>query len=331
MLIPAPPFPALSANGDWLAVVHAYQLTLLHAPTGALSTCTLPFFGNRAVFSPSGARLAVTGSESLALFQNQGELRRLAAITPPAGLFSLALSEDGLLVGTARFSDARTTLCAWRGDALTAASPAGGYPLGAVAAYRVMLNAAENRVLLTGSTGPGAYSGGARRFVGLIALQPDSITVLWKGEGLPFEPDGYLYPLVGGRFAAYRRDLLAIASLHGSGSAGAALSAKVDAQYALAELETVALAPDGTHAAWMWGSNPDQPVHVRVARLADGAIVNEGSLPGSGAFPAIAVNATGRVTLAYSHIPDQLTLWTLADGRFEKHFDQAVPNFRAPA
>ncbi|MGH2387425.1 MAG: hypothetical protein ACRDIE_04415, partial [Chloroflexota bacterium] len=166
----------------------------------------------------------------------------------------------------------------------------------------------NNRVLLAGLAGQGAMSGAGERFVRLMNLADGEAHTLWEGADSPLgEPNGYLFPLAGGRLGMYDRDRLLI--IDPAGNAGTILE-----EHVLANLEIVVSSADGTHIAWMWSAPDDEGYQIRTARLEDGAIIETGIIEQVGRFPALAVTNTGQPVLAYGEPRNRLLAWTVIDG-----------------
>ncbi len=324
MRIPNPPYPSVSADGQCVAALNRQALTLIRVDAGAAETLSLPFRGISVAFSPSAAQAAVSGSGQIALFNVRPAWALCGQAPTPAPLFRQALGEGGVVVGAAKFGETQTNLCVWRGAQLQPAFSGEGYALGSVAPYALRLNRHNDRVLVAGASGRGAYSGGGRRFAGLVQLGQDRIDVVWKGAGLPVEPDGYLYPLAEDRLGLYQRNELRVVALR---TAADEVAVESVARYAFADLETVVASPDGNHVAWIWGTGPGSLTRVRAARLSDGTVVDEGRLENVGYFPAIAVNDVGRVTLVYSEPPDRLFVLTLEQGQFVRRAAVTIPDW----
>lgn len=324
MRIPTPPFPILSANGEYIAVPNQHELTLIKVEDGAANTNQLPFHVFNVAFSPSATQAVVSGSEQIVFFKPQPAFTPGAKATIPAPLFRMTLGENGVLVGAAKFNDSKTNLCVWHGEQLQPAFSGEGYALGSVAPYHLRLNRPGTRVLVAGASGRGAYSGEAKRFVGLVNLSQDHIDVVWKGEGVPFQPNGFLYPLAEDRLGIYQRDELAIMSLKVEANSA---SVEEITRYPFTNLETLVVSPAGNYVAWIWGTGPDATSHVQVAQLSDGKIVDEGTIDNLSYFPSIAVNNAGRVTLAYSEKPNRVLALTLENGQFTQRAMVEIPNY----
>lgn len=328
MRIPTPPAFYLSQNGQFAASVYGSALTLVDTAAGSSTTEQLPFEGLNLVFSPEATLLAVASIEQVALFQVRPAFKLLATATIPAPLFRMALAENKLLIGAAKFGDSKTTLCLWRGDKLHPGFSGEGHFLGSVAPFQMKLDPANDRLLIAGASGRGAYNGGAKRFVGMVALEEASIAVIWKGQGLPFEPDGVLYPLGQGRLAIYNRDELQLLSLKVSKSES---EVEIYKKYNFSNLETVVVSPDGKYIAWLAGTGPDTPSQLQVARLDDGELAGEAKLPGVGYFPSLAVNNTGNVTLCFSEKPNLVRVFSLENqtGRFSEQATIEIESYDA--
>lgn len=324
MQIPTPPFPILSANGEFIAVPNQQELTLIEVASGTATTRQLPFHISSVAFSPSAKQAVASGSKQILAFAPQSAFTLGSVAAIPAPLFRMTLADDGVLVGAAKFSDAKTNLCVWHGPQLTPAFSGEGYPLGSVAPYHLRLDSQSKRVLVAGASGRSAYSGGAKLFAGLVNLSPEHIAVVWKGDNLPFQPHGFLYPLADDTLGIYQRNQLVIVALKVEGNSTAVAEV---AHYAFTDLETVVASPDGNYVAWLWGSHPNAASHIRVGKLSDGTIVDEATIEALDYFPSIAVNNAGRVTLTYSQKPNQVLASTLENGQFSQRAVVAIPNY----
>lgn len=324
MIIPTPPFPILSPNGDFIAVPNQRELTLIEVASKSATTHQLSFHISNVAFSPSSALAVLCGSQRIISFRPKPTFTPIAEATIPAPLFRMSLGANDVLIGAAKFSDNKTNLCVWHGDQLEPAFSGEGFPLGSVAPYYLYFNSQNNRVLLAGASGRNPYSGEAKPFAGMLNLNSDSIQVVWKGADLPFQPNGFLYPLLNDSLGIYQRDQLAILALNVDGTT---TSVNQTALYPFTNLETVVASPDGNYAAWFWGNNPDAPSHIRVAKLSDGTVVDEATINSLNYFPSIAVNNSGRVTLTYSQRPNQVIALTLENGKVSPPTIVAIPNY----
>jgi hypothetical protein len=294
---------AVCANGTWV--------DLLDLQTGAATTLRLSHETTIVALSPTAAFLVVAGYDRLSCFACRPATTSLIADIPLEGrLFRLAVGDDGLVVGAAATDDA-ATLHAWRGDTLTPLLPPEGQNLGRIAPYTLLLDSATGGVLLAGLAGQGAMSGAGERFVRLVYLADGRARMLWEGAGSPLgEPNGYLFPLAGGRLGIHDRERLLVIDPTVDGErAGSILE-----EHRFGDLETVVSSPDGTHIAWLWSAPDDEGYQVRTARLGEGTIVEAAGIERVGRFPALAVSNEGRPVLAYGERGNRLLVWTVVDG-----------------
>jgi hypothetical protein len=294
---------AVCANGTWV--------DLLDLQTGVATTLRLKHETTIVALSPTAGFLAVAGYERLSCFACLPSTASLIADIPIEGrLFRLAVGDDGLVVGAAATDDA-AALYAWRGDALMPLLPHEGENLGQVVPYTLLLDSATGGVLLAGLAGQGALSGAGERFVRLVYLADGRARVLWEGAGSPLgEPNGYLFPLAGGRLGIHDRERLLVIDP----AVDAERVGRIREEQRFGDLETVVSSPDGTHIAWLWSGPDDEGYQVRTARLGEGTIVEAAGIERVGRFPALAVTNAGRPVLAYGERGNRLLAWTVIDG-----------------
>jgi hypothetical protein len=136
------------------------------------------------------------------------------------------------------------------------------------------------------------------------------------------------FPLVQGRVGLYTRQLLLAINAEGAGWATRRVRL-----YPFEGLETVAVSPEGGHLAWLGPASTTrddrQPLRaarrrLRVARLADGAIVRDVIPAHLGSAPALGVDDAGRATLAFGQPPERVLVLSVADGPPEQRAEVAL-------
>ena len=245
-----------------------------------------------AALTADGALLVVANRDTLALYETDSGAERWRAPLP-APPVRLALSATAVAAALLTSADT-TTLASWSTDRPEPPRLLHG---GQYAALHLALDA-TGRLLVSGLTGPRAAAGVGAPLRQL--LHPDRDLPLWEQSALPFEPDHVLLNSAGHLLAHTRRQLTLV---------GREAPLLLDA-----DLETVAVSPNGHFAAWFWGRGPTALARVRVARLADGAPVSQASTFDLGAFPTLAVDDRGWATLACGRRPDRVHLLRLPPG-----------------
>jgi hypothetical protein len=190
--------------------------------------------------------------------------------------------------------------------------------MGALAVYRLHVDETRGRILVAGVTGAQALSGEGKPFTGIFGLAPD-YPLLWKGEGLPFQPHGYLYPLHKGALAITQRDRLARLTLNNLPDVQV-----VDDHAFATPLERVALSPDGAMLAWMWAGEGDE-MFLRAADVQSETPIVGVAFALNGNFPALAVDDDGTATVVAGARPDQMRIVVAAPGREAQMRSVAVP------
>lgn len=316
MRIPAPPAPWISPDGSLIATLYDRSVTFIDGRAGSLvGDLTLGHAASNLAWSPSSSRCAVAGDGQLTLVRAGSEPEVLVAAGAAGVLWRLALSEDPLLVvAVARTSEQEATLWAWSGEGLEPVL--GPESLGATAPYSLLLDGPRRLALLGGRKGRGGFSGGGERFTGLVRLGERSIELLWKGEGLPFDPDGYLFPLAGGRLAVHGGDELVVLELADDGLGGAREVFRAP----LVGAEAVVASPGKTLFAWRSDGA------VRVARADTADVVAVVRMPEDlGSFPVLAVDDDGCLTAAASSRPNIVHVFGSDGDQLMLRDDVAVP------
>ncbi len=320
MRLPNAPAPILSPSGAQAAVVQDNVLALIDTATGARRDIALPAHGSGVAFAPDDARLAVAAGNAVALLRVGASALAQVRAALPGALFRWVLGRE-VLVAVLRSGERESVLCAWRvgdDDSLTPLGPPDGLALGALAVYHMALDEARGRVLLGGVRGRGAYSGDGTPFTGSVGLTPD-LPVLWKGEGLPFTPHAYLYPLEDGDLVITQRDRMARLSLNALPDVEV-----VDERAFDTPLERVALSPNGRLLAWMWAGEGDA-MNLHVAHVAGLQPVASGRFTLAGNFPALAVDDAGTATIVAGARPDQMLVVRISAGQGVRTQSVTVP------
>ena len=266
-----------------------------------------------------GSRCVVGGPEGVSVVQLDPVPGRLSTVAVEHPVWRLAVGGDPfLVVAVERVDEHQTALAAWRGDDLTTWSPA--QPLGTTAAFTVEVDAPRERVVLGGRRGKGGFDGRGDRFSGALRLSDNGVTRIWNGEGLPFAPDGYLYPLEEGRLGVYGRDELVVLDLPDDDGE----PSHIVGRSPLAGAVGVAMSPGGKYLAWQREATitvcprgdttdlrtiqmPDQPVDV-------------------GEFLSLAVDDGGLVTVAAGAHPGRIRIFTADDGELTFRGEVTVPH-----
>lgn len=304
MRYPHAPAPLLSPDGAFAGVSFADALAIVDTSSGALTDVTLPATDGAAVaFSTDGKRIALHVGGRIAVTSTVAPKRRDAESVECRGAIYRAALGKRLLVAAIRTGEYSMNLGAWRvdGDTLEPLGAAEGLALGASAVYHLHLDEANGRVLLGGISGRGAFSGDGDPFTGIVELTPD-LPLIWKGEGLPFRPEGYLYPLAQGQLAITQRNRLAHLDL----SALPVVDLLSDTVWDT-PLERVAISPNGKHFAWMWAEEGDG-VRLRVARFGMDGSTSDVRFQLGGNFPALAVDDEGVATAVVGQRPNLLKI-----------------------
>jgi hypothetical protein len=328
MRIEPSPQAVLSGNGYLAAIVQATKVILIETRTGSTRDLILPHEGTLVAFDPQASLMAVSGDRQLSLFQSVDNPQLLSTSPIAAWLDRLAVGEDGLVVGVARFDDRETSqLFAWRGPQLRPLFAETGQSLGPVALDGLLVDGPANRALYWGLQSnemgfEAAFYGEGQPFVRLVSLEAEgSLRQLWAGEDAPAEPNGFLLPLAGGQLGAYSRETLVVFAPE----VGATGSWQPIRRYDWGDLETVAASPNGVYLAWLWSSWDGQRDHhhLRVAAL-QGNLIDEVIFEILGDFPALAVDNHGQATLVFSADKSRVIALTLEQGRLIKRADIAV-------
>jgi hypothetical protein len=328
MRIEPSPQAVLSGNGYLAAIVQATKVTLIQTRTGSTHDLTLPHEGTLVAFDPQASLMAVSGDRQLSLFQSVDTPHLLSTSPIAAWLDRLAVGEDGLVVGVARFDDRESSqLLAWRGPQLRPLFAEMGQSLGPVALDGLLVDGPANRVLYWGLQPnemgfEAAFYGAGQPFVRLISLEVETpLRQLWAGEGAPAESNGFLLPLAGGQLGTYSRETLVVFAP----AAESVGSWQPIRRYDWGDLETVAASPNGAFLAWLWSSWDGQRDHhhLRVADL-EGNLIDEVTFEVLGEFPALAVDNQGQATLVFSADKSRIIALTLEQGRLVKRADITV-------
>lgn len=315
---PLPPFVRLSQDGH-TAIYHTdNKLHLLHVTDGTVSTLPLPHEAKIMALSPHATLGAIAGYTQLSLFRLTPTVEWLATVNTPAALYRLAVGDNHLVVGTPAFNEAQSTLCIWRWARLIPSFIENGAVLGELAPYHLRLDEENNRILLWGLAGRGAFSGGGDPFVRLFNITEDDLQLQWSGEHMPFKRRGFLFPLLEGQFGIYNREKLVLMPQDINPSQ----AVQPSAEYNFGDLETVAASPQGSYLAWYW--NEDGLYHIRTARLDTGAIIKEAIFDNLGYFPALAVDDMGHTTLAFSEKPNRILIFTVEAGQLVQQVDISI-------
>ena len=316
MRIPSPPAPWMSASGSLIATLYDRSVTFIDGRSGSrIGEITLGHAASSMAWSPVSSLCAVGGNDRLTLVRAGSEPEVLGSAGAGGAPWRLAVGEDPLLVAAvARVSEHESTLCAWRGERLEPL--VGPEPLGATAVFSLVLDAPRGRALLGGRRGRGGFSGGGERFTGVVRLGDRSIELVWKGVGLPFDPDGYLFPLEGGRLGVHSRDELVVLELPDDASGGARQVFRA----AVAGAEAIVTSPRRTLIAWPAGGV------VQVARADTAEVVASLRMPEDiGSFLVLAVDDDGRVTAAGGSRPNIVHVFGSDGDQLALLGDVAVP------
>lgn len=314
-MIPTPPFTVLSTDGRLAAAEQGGQIQLIDVQAGAGRPLELPHGAQIYALSPLATYLAAADDETLTLLTTAAPDRPAATIALAEPLFRLAVGDGGLVVGVSADEEGGTgTLYAWRdGQALPWLG--GGHDLGELTAFELHLAEEWHRLLICGVAGPGSYYGEGDPAVRLFEIDDQGISELWDGAGLPVaEPNGCLLPLATGNFGVYDGHQLAILSPDQPRAAIATPVETLD----LGDLETVVASPDGRFVAWFFSDDSDleTPFRLKVARLADGQLLDACTFSELGQFPALAVDNDGAATLIAGEMPAAVAISRLSQGEY---------------
>lgn len=320
MRLPSAPAPVLSPSGHYAAVIQDDVVAIVKTATGRRTDVALPAEAHAAAFAPDDGHIALSAGSEVGLLSLHAPKWPEAGATEPAGsVFRLALGK-GYLVAVLRNGARTMRLCAWRveDDGLIPLGDPAGLDMGALAVYHLHVDEARGRILVAGLTGAQALAGDGKPFTGIFGLATD-FPLLWKGEGLPFRPHGYLYPLADGVLGITNRDTLAVVSLD------ALPQAKVmHTTVWPTPLERTALSPDGRRLAWMWAGDENE-MSLNVGTPSDPAPAEEAHFTLDGNFPALAVDNAGLATLVAGARPDQMLIVSAAPGRDVETQSVTVP------
>jgi hypothetical protein len=306
----------MNADGSLIATLYGSSVTFIDGRAGTLlGDIKLDHAATNMAWSRSSPLLVVSGDDRLTLVRAGSDPEVIRSAGAAGALWRLALSEQPLLVvAVARTSEHESALSAWHGEGLEPLL--GPEPLGATAAFSLLVDPSRRLALLAGRKGRGGFSAGGDRFTGLVRFGEGSIQLLWKGEGLPFDPDGYLFPLAAGRLGVHSRDELVVLELPDdpSGTAQEVFRAR------LPEAEAVVASPARTLLAWRTDGA------VRVARADTAEVVAEVAAPTDiGSFPALAVDDDGAVTATASDRPNIVHVFGSDGDRLALRGDVVVP------
>ncbi len=305
MRLPHAPVPTLSPTGHLVATAYAGTLGLVHTGDLTRRDVQVPEDGSAVAFAANDQRVAIHADGRLAVTEvGASKWRAAGSVEYRGAIFRAALGEK-VLVAAIRTGEHAMNLGAWRvdGDRLEPLGAAEGLALGASAVHHLHLDEANGRVLIGGISGRGAFSGDGTPFTGIVELTPD-LPLIWKGDGLPFRPEGYLYPLAQGHLAITQRNRFAQVDLSDLPVVRVLSDVEWDTP-----LERVALSPNGKQIAWMWAGDESE-MHLRVARLGESGPDSELSSGAhfelAGNFPALAVDDDGVATAVAGQRPNQL-------------------------
>jgi hypothetical protein len=314
-----PPLPVISGNGKLVACLFNTNLYIINSIDVSLAAVELPHEGRLTAISPHADLIGVAGYGQVSLFEGRSPFSLLATADTPAPLFRLAVGDGGLVAGVVDIDRQMSTLCVWRGEKLSPSFAGKGEPLGEAAPYGLQMDASRNRIVVWGLSGSGAFSGTGEWFVRLMSFAESGLKTIWRGADVPFVPEGCLLPLENGALGIYDRETLALLSI----SPNAEPQLRMSESGIFSDMETVVASPDGTHMAWFyttWDGEQDH-YHIRVVQVSDRSVVGEASPESLGWFPAMAVDDSGRVTIASSEHPDHIVVETLEAGQLIKKAD----------
>lgn len=286
------------------AVAYNGILALVDTATGTRTDVTLPDSNGSAIaFSADDARVALHNGGRIAVTSTAHAAWNEATSVEARGSVYRAALGKKVLVAAIRSGEHTMNLGAWRidGDTLAPIGAVAGLELGASAVYHLHLDETNNRVLLGGVSGRGAFSGDGKPFTGIVELTGD-LPLVWKGDGLPFRPYAYLYPLEDGQLVITQNDRFARIDLSQLPEVDVAADVEWEPP-----LERVALSPNGTIMAWTWAQQGDK-MRLRTARAGETDPLTEASFALDGNFPALAVDDDGVATVVAGQRPDQLLI-----------------------
>lgn len=299
MRLPHAPAPLLSPTGRLAAASYGRTLGLVHTGDLTRRDLEVPDGGRAVAFAADDQRVALLADGRLAVTNMRApKWDETASVACPGAIYRAALGKK-VLVAAIRTGDHTMNLGAWRISeaGLEPMGAAEGLALGASAIYHLHLDEANDRVLLGGISGRGAFEGDGKPFTGIVELSSD-LPLIWKGGGLPFRPEAYLYPLDGGQLAIAQRNRLARIDL--SGLPNVKVVSDVEWE---TPLERVALSPDGKTIAWMWAEEGDV-MQLRTAKASNGKTLSKAQFELAGNFPALAVDDDGVATAVAGQRPD---------------------------
>lgn len=314
MRFPPAPAPLLACDGALASAAYGGVIAIVDTRSGKRTDAQLADSAASAIaFAAGNARVVLHANGRVALASTAAPAWSEEGSAECRGAVYRAVLGKEFLVAAIRTDETTMNLGVWRlsGEALAPLGPAEGLALGASAVHHLYLDEANGRVLLGGVSGRGAFSGEGKPFSAIVGLTPD-LPLIWKGDGLPFRPESYLYPLAGGELAIAQRNRLARIDL----KALPAIELLSDVAWET-PLERTALSPSGEIIAWMWAEEGDA-MQLRTAKLSDGKTLSRAHFALAGNFPALGVDDDGVATVVAGQRPDQMLVVRVeADGRVE--------------
>ncbi len=306
----------MSADGRLVAATSGTAVAIVDGHRGDLVTeLDVGHDASVLAWAPRASCCVVAGEGRLSLLAMSPVPALVATVDAPPRTVRLVVSDDPFaVVGVSAVSDDETALFGWRGRALEAwFEPA---LLGATAPFHLSLDASRSRAVLAGRRGRGAADGRGEIFTGLVGLGDCRMTVIWKGEGVPFEPDGTLYPMEHGRLGVYVRSELAVLDLPERVGGVATVKRRIP----LVGAEGAVASPGATYVGWIAGQR------LRVVRAADGSMTADVAVPERlGSFACLAISDGGAVTVAACEKPDRVRLFGSQGGELRLRGEVIVP------
>ena len=300
---PVPPYAVLSQDGKRAAYASGKRLLVIDTAAGQSRIEQLPHEATTLALTPDGSSLAAANYDVLSLFHLSDQLEQLGQTAIPAKPYRLVTAANGTTAAAFVYNDEEGVIALWRGANLTPVLGAEGHSLGAVLPDFIGLDAINERLLVWGQQGAGAFGGTGNAYVRLFDFSGHQLSELWTGAELTFVPNGFVLPLARGTVGAYDREQITLFDPPTFGRAAAT--------YALRELEKVVSSPNGEWMAWLWNTSvgSDSTYFLASAQLSAPSAVHVLSFKQMGAFEQFAIADDGQITLLYGKEPNTLLVF----------------------
>ncbi len=300
---PVPPYAVLSQDGKRAVYARGTRLLVIDTATGQSRIEQLPHEATTLALTPDGGSLAAANYNVLSLFRLGDQLEQLGQTAIPAKPYRLVTAANGTTAAAFVYNDEEGVIALWRGPTLTPVLGAEGHSLGAVLPDFIGLDAVNERLLVWGQQGAGAFGGTGDAYLRLFDFSGQQLREVWTGAELTFAPNGFVLPLAGGAVGAYDREQISIFEPPTLGRAAAT--------YAVRELEKVVSSPNGARIAWLWNTSVGSEItyFLASAQLNAPSDVHKLAFKQMGAFEQFAIADDGQITLLYGQEPNSLLVF----------------------